>query len=62
MKEAENDFLRKKRESEKMEKEQVVCDFTTGICGPADEHGSEGVIEFIDLTPSEEVEEEKNEG
>lgn len=45
-----------------MKKDQVICDFTTGICGPADEQASDGIIEFVDPTQSaEEVEEETNE-
>lgn len=33
-------------------KEAVLCDFATGICGPADT--SNGVMEFVDLSKVEE--------
>lgn len=41
-------------------KEEMICDFTTGICGSAD--ARDGIMEFVDLTVVEEkedVEEEK---
>lgn len=36
------------------ENEEVICDFTTGICGPAGSTAEDGVMEFIDLTAKEE--------
>lgn len=41
------------------EKENIVCDFTTGICGPADAEADSCIIEFIDLTAKDEEETEE---
>lgn len=35
-----------------MKKEDVICDYTTGICGSAERN--EGIMEFVDLTAAEE--------
>lgn len=38
------------------DKKEIVCDFTTGVCGPAGEN--KGIMEFVDLSvPKEESEE-----
>lgn len=38
------------------EEKEIVCDFTTGICGPTG--AKEGIMSFVDLSASnEEVEE-----
>ncbi len=38
-------------------KEEIICDFTTGVCGPAD--ASEGVVEFVDLSAKEDKDEKE---
>lgn len=42
------------------EKENIVCDFTTGVCGPADENQT-GVMEFVDLSKKDDEEENEEE-
>lgn len=38
------------------EEKEIVCDFTTGVCGPVGEN--KGIMEFVDLSVSKEETEE----
>lgn len=44
------------------EKEQIICDFTTGICGPAGEQttASQGFVDLSTLQGEELQEDTKN--
>lgn len=39
------------------EKKDIVCDITTGVCGPVGEN--KGIMEFVDLSASKEEEKEE---